>query len=42
MVECSSHETPNIYPNLTAVPLNATSLSDQQHLRLKKVNKIKD
>ena len=31
------HETPNMYPNLNAVPL-----SDQQHFRLNKVNEIKD
>ena len=32
MVECNSHETHNIYPNL----------NDQQQLRLNKVNEIKD
>ena len=42
MVECRSidhgfHETPNIYPNLNAVPL-----SDQQQFRLNKINEIKD
>ena len=42
MVECSSidhgfHETPNIYPNLNAVPL-----SNQQQFRLNKINEIKD
>ena len=36
MVECDSHETPNVYPNLS-VPLN-----DQQQFRLKKINEIKD
>ena len=36
MVECDSHETPNMYPNLS-VPLN-----DQQQFRLNKINKIKD
>ena len=42
MVECRSidhgfHETPNIYPNLNAVPL-----SNQQQFRLNKINEIKD
>ena len=42
MVECSSiehnpAERSNIYPNL-----NKISLSDQQHLRLNKINEIKD
>ena len=32
MVECNSIDTPNIYPNL----------SDQQELRLNKINEIKD
>ena len=39
------HETPNMYPNLNAplnVPLSATSLNDKQHLRLNKINEIKD
>ena len=34
------HETPNMYPNLSApfkVPLN-----DQQHFRLNKINEIKN
>ena len=40
MAECSSidhgfHETPNMYPNLNAVPL-----SDQQQFRLNKINEI--
>ena len=40
MLECSSidhgfHETPNMYPNLNAVPL-----SDQQPFRLNKINEI--
>ena len=35
-IECNSHETHNIYPNL-CVPL-----SDQQQFRLNKVNEIKD
>ena len=41
-----SHETPNMYPNLSAtllnVPLSATSLNDQQQFRLNKINEIKD
>ena len=32
MVECNSHQTHNIYPNL----------NHQQHFRLKKINEIKD
>ena len=36
MVECNSHETPNMYPNLSA------PLSDQQQFRLNKINEIKD
>ena len=36
MVECDSHETPNIYPNVSG------PLSDQQQLRLRKINGIKD
>ena len=30
MTECNSHETHNTYPNLNAIPLNATPLNDQQ------------
>ena len=37
MAECSSYETHNIYPNLSATPLN-----DQQQFRLNKINEIKD
>ena len=42
MPECNSierdfHKTPNMYPNL-----NAILLSDQQQLRLTKINEIKD
>ena len=37
MVECNSHETHSVYPNLNAIPLN-----DQQQLRLDKINEIKD
>ena len=36
MVECDSHETPNMYSNLSA------PLSDQQQFRLNKINEIKD
>ena len=36
MVECHFHETPNMYPNLSA------PLSDQQQFRLNKINEIKD
>ena len=52
MVECNSIgcnsiernfvERSNIYPNLSAAPLNEISLSDQQHFRLNKINEIKD
>ena len=37
MAECNSHETPNMYPNLSATPLN-----DEQQFRLNKINEIKD
>ena len=37
MVECDSHETPNMYPNMSAI-----SLSDHQQFRLNKINEIKD
>ena len=40
-VECNSHETPSMYPNLSAAPLNAT-LSNEQQFRLNKINKIID
>ena len=36
MAGCNSHETPNIYPNLSAIPL-----SDQQQFRLNKINESK-
>ena len=36
MVERNSHETPNMYPNLT-VPLR-----DPQQCRINKINEIKD
>ena len=46
MDECNSikhyfHKTPNMYPNLNAVPLNA-NISNKQQFRLKKANEIKD
>ena len=37
MVECDSHETSNMYPNLSGNPS-----SNQQQFGLKKVNEIKD
>ena len=41
-----SHETTNMYPSLSATPLNVplseTQLNDQQHSRLNKINGIKD
>ena len=37
MVECDSHETSNMYPNLSGNPL-----SNQQQFGLRKVNEIKD
>ena len=42
MIECNSHETHNIYPNLNAIPLNAVPLNDQHQFRLNKINEIKD
>ena len=36
-----SRETHNMYPNLSATPLNIP-LKDQQHFRLNKINEIKD
>ena len=42
MYECNSHKTPDIYPNLSATPLSATPLNDQQQFRLNKINEIKD
>ena len=42
MTECNSHETPNIYPNLNAIPLNVIPLNNQQQFRLNKINEIKD
>ena len=37
MVECNSVERPNICPNLNEIPMR-----DQQHLKLNKINEIKD
>ena len=37
MVECNSHETNNMYPNLNAIPLN-----DQQQFRLNKISEARD
>ena len=37
MAEHYFHETPNMYPNLSAHPLN-----DQEEFRLNKINGIKD
>ena len=46
MDDCSSiknsfHKTPNIYPNLNVIPLNA-NISNEQQFRLNKINEIKD
>ena len=35
------NKIPNIYPNLTAIPLNA-NISNEQQFRLNKINEIKD
>ena len=35
------NKTPNIYPNMSAAPLNAI-LSNEQQFRLNKINEIKD
>ena len=45
MTECNSHETHNIYPNLnsislSATPLNAVPLNNQQEFRPNKINEI--
>ena len=34
------NKTPNIYPNLNAIPLSA-NISNEQQFRLKKINEIK-
>ena len=36
MVDCDSHETSNMYPNLSV------RLSDQQQFKLNKINEVKD
>ena len=36
MVDCDSHETSNMYPNLSV------GLSDQQQFKLNKINEVKD
>ena len=36
MAGCKSHETPNMYPNLSR------ALSNEQQFRLNKINEIKD
>ena len=36
MTECDFHEKPNMYQNMSAIP------SNEQHLRLNKINEIKD
>ena len=36
MAECDFHETPNMYPNLSA------NISNDQQFRLNKINEIKD
>ena len=40
MAECNSHETPNMYANLSAATLNATP-SNKQQFRLNKANEVK-
>ena len=35
------NKTPNVYPNLNAIPLNA-NLSNEQLFKLNKINEIKD
>ena len=35
------NKTPNIYPNLNAIPLNA-NISNEQQFRLTKISKVKD
>ena len=36
------NKAPNIYRNLSAAPLNAANISNQQQFRLNKINEIKD
>ena len=40
-IECDFYKTPNMYPNLNAIPLNA-NISNEQQFRLNKINEIKD
>ena len=35
------HKTPNMYPDLNAIPLN-TNISNEQQFRLNKINEIKN
>ena len=35
------NKTPNIYPNLNAITLNA-NISNEQQIRVNKINEIKD
>ena len=42
MIERSSHETHNIYPNLNAIQLSATLLNDQEQFRQNKINEVED
>ena len=37
----TEYNSRNIYPNLNAIPLNATPLNDQQQFRLNKINETK-
>ena len=46
MDECNSikndfHKTPNIYQNLSSIPLNS-NISNEQQLRLNEINETKD
>ena len=41
MAKCNFHETPNMYPNLSAAPLNAAFINERE-CRLNKINEIKD
>ena len=40
-IECDFYKTPNMYPNLNAIPLNA-NISNEQQFRLNKISEIKD
>ena len=42
MVEHDSHETPNMYPNVSATLLSAVLPNNEQQFRLNKINQIKD